>query len=507
LDTHRHSILLKGFDRIKANKRINMFEIAFDALDETLRKDEDCNTELDYIEQASWILFLKYLDDYEIDKELSAKLNNNEYAPILAQEYRWQSWAAPKTAEGKIDRNKVLTGDDLKQFVDNQLFPYLCKFKTNSENFNTIEYKIGQIFSELKNKLSSGYSLREAIDRVDELRFKSNEDKHELTSLYEDKIKRMGNAGRNGGEYYTPRPLIKAIIKIVNPKLGETIYDGAAGSCGFLCEAYDYLRYKKELSAKELELLQKKTLYGNEKKSLAYIVGLMNMILHGIETPNLIRENTLSKNINDIQEKDRFDIVLANPPFGSTTEHVQIQENFPIRTGETAYMFLQHFIKKLKINGRAGIVIKSTFLSINDNASIFLRKQLIEECNLQTILVLPTKVFQAGVPTVVLFFTKGSPTKNIWFYEADFGRNLGKTNPLDEEDLKDFVEQEKTKANTKKSWTVEIDYINKSNCNLTPNNPNRTDEVLIEEPNILFEKLNDLTYQSDKLIDQLKNYI
>ena len=245
-----------------------MFEAIFKNLDNALRKDDGCSTEMDYIEQTSWVLFLKYLDDYEADREATAKLGGQTYKRILNNEYAWTKWAAPKRADGKLDHNAGLTGDDLKEFVDNKLFPYLRKFKVDAERADSLEYKIGEIFSELKNKLVSGYSLREVINKVDELRFRSNEEKHEMSSLYEDKIKSMGNDGRNGGEYYTPRPLIKTIVKVVNPKIGDKVYDGAVGSAGFLCEAYDYMRNSKQLTATEYEQLQKKTFYGKEKKSL-----------------------------------------------------------------------------------------------------------------------------------------------------------------------------------------------------------------------------------------------
>ena len=183
----------------------------------------------------------------------------------------------------------------------------------------------------------------------------------------------MGNAGRNGGEYYTPRPLIRAIIQVVKPKIGDRIYDGACGSAGFLCESFDYLKAKKNLTTKDLTTLQTRTFYAKEKKSLAYVIAIMNMILHGIEAPNVIHTNTLSENLADIQEKDRYDVVLANPPFGGK-ERPEVQQNFPIRTGETAFLFLQHFIKILKAGGSGGVVIKNTFLSNTDNASVSLRK-------------------------------------------------------------------------------------------------------------------------------------
>jgi len=246
------------------------------------------------------------------------------------------------------------------------------------------------------------------------------------------------------------------MVKVVNPAIGETIYDGACGSAGFLCEAFVYLQHAnpKRTTAQD-RTLQERTFYGKEKKSLAYVIAIMNMILHGIEAPNIIRTNTLAENLADIQEKDRYDVVLANPPFGGK-ERKEVQQNFPIRTGETAFLFLQHFIKNLKAGGRAGVVIKNTFLSNTDNAAVSLRKLLLESCNLHTVLDCPSGTFHgAGVKTVVLFFEKGVPTRKTWFYQLDPGRNLGKTNPLNDEDLAEFVILQKTFADSPKSWTVD----------------------------------------------------
>jgi len=368
-----------------------MFEQIFKNIDDVLWKDAGCSSELDYVEQTSWILFLKYLDDLEKDKETAAKLTGKSYQKIIAPEFQWTSWAAPKLSNGKIDHN-AMTGDDLVDFVNGELFPYLKKFKEKASSADTIEYKIGEIFSELKNRIQSGYNLREVINLIDELRFRTKAEKHEMSHLYESKIKNMGNAGRNGGEYYTPRPLIRTIVKVVAPKIGETVYDGAVGSAGFLVEAFQYMNHRKELSTADIKTLQEKTFYGKEKKSLAYIIGIMNMILHGIEAPNIVHTNTLGENLADIQEKDRYDVILANPPFGGK-ERAEVQQNFPIKTGETASLFLQHFIKILKAGGRAGIVIKNTFLSNTDNASIALRKELLNNCNLHTVLDLPGGTF------------------------------------------------------------------------------------------------------------------
>jgi type I restriction enzyme M protein len=418
-----------------------MFEQAFKNIDNVLRKEAGCTTELDYTEQTSWLLFLKYLDGFEDAKAAEAALEGKRHASILDRPYRWDSWAAPKGRDGTIDHNKALTGDDLCDFVNQRLFPYLQGFRQRASGPNTIEYKIGEIFGEIKNRISSGYNLREIIDHIDELRFGSQAEKHELSHLYEAKIRNMGNAGRNGGEYYTPRPLIRAMIRVVKPKIGERIYDGACGSAGFLCESFDYLRSGPKLTTKALDTLQRSTFYGKEKKSLAYVIAIMNMILHGIDAPNVVHTNTLTENLADIQEKDRFDVVLANPPFGGH-ERKEVQQNFPIRTGETAFLFLQHFIKILRAGGRGGVVIKNTFLSNTDNASVALRKQLLESCNLHTVLDCPGGTFQgAGVKTVVLFFEKGAPTRKIWFYQLDPGRSLGKTNPLNDDDLAEELER------------------------------------------------------------------
>ena len=236
------------------------FEQAFRAIDDCLRKEAGCGTELDYTEQTSWLLFLKYLDGLEDDRAAVAALEGRSYTPILEEPYRWCRWAAPKNASGQLDHHAALTGDDLRDFVNAKLFPYLERFKQSASGPNTIEYKIGEIFGELRNKISSGYNLREIIDGLDGLRLRSQAEKHELSMLYEEKIKRMGNAGRNGGEYYTPRPLIRAIVQVVNPLIGETVYDPAVGSAGFLCEAFEFMRQGgstgAELSTADLDTLQ-----------------------------------------------------------------------------------------------------------------------------------------------------------------------------------------------------------------------------------------------------------
>ncbi|MBX3327659.1 MAG: N-6 DNA methylase [Nitrospira sp.] len=366
-----------------------------------------------------------------------------------------------------IDHNKALTGSDLTEFVNLKLFPYLHSFKQKASGPNTIEYKIGEIFGEIKNRIQSGYNLREIIDHIDELRFRSQKEKHELSHLYEAKIKNMGNAGRNGGEYYTPRPLIRAMVQVVKPKLGDKIYDGACGSAGFLCEAFDYLRStgsRTGLTTRDLGILQTRTFYGKERK--------------------------------------------------------EVQQNFPIRTGETAFLFLQHFIKSLKAGGRGGVVIKNTFLSNTDNASVSLRKLLLESCNLHTILDCPGGMFQgAGVKTVVLFFEKGAPTLRpgsgqagkIWYYQLDPGRSLGKTNPLNDDDLKEFIKLQASRASategpeTKKSWNVDARSLSDvEGFDLSVKNPNGGEVVTHRSPQEIMDEIAAMDAESAEVLGNIR---
>lgn len=480
-----------------------MFEEAFKRIDNILWKDPGCSSELDYVEQTSWILFLKYLNDLEEDKKTASILRDAPFSTLLAPEFQWNVWAYPEDEEGNLDHQKELTGDDLIDFVNEKLFPYLKGFKEKANSADTIEYKIGEIFSEIKNKINSGYNLREVINEVNNLHFRTSADKHEMSHLYESKIKNMGNAGRNGGEYYTPRSLIKTIVKVVNPRIGDKIYDGSVGSAGFLVEAFEYLKKDKELSTREYEILQKETFFGKEKKPLPYIIGIMNMILHGIEAPNIVRTNTLGENVADIQEKDRFDIILANPPFGGN-ERAEVQQNFPIKTSETAFLFLQHYIKKLRAGGKAGIVIKNTFLSNTDNASIELRRELLESCNLHTILDLPSGVFSgAGVKTIVLFFKKGEPTKKIWYYQLNLDRNLGKTNPLNEEDLEEFVKLQKNFENSPNSWSINIQDLDIKTFDLSVKNPNTPEEEPLRDPRDILKEIKVLDEESKEILKSI----
>ena len=231
------------------------------------------------------------------------------------------------------------------------------------------------------------------------------------------------------------------------------------------------------------------------------------MILHGIEAPNILHTNTLAENLSDIQERDRYNVVLANPPFGGK-ERAEVQQNFPIKTGETAFLFLQHFIKILKAGGRAGVVIKNTFLSNTDNASVSLRKQLLETCNLHTVLDLPGGTFTgAGVKTVVLFFEKGAPTKKVWFYQLNLERNLGKTNPLNENDLADFVKLQKSKADSENSWTVAIADVDPASFDLSVKNPHKQADSALRDPLTILDEMKSLDEESAEILKTIKGLL
>ena len=486
----------------------NNLSQSFKQIDDILRKDDGLATALDYIEQTSWILFLKYFAETEATDAERAELAGKEHSYILDEKFRWSNWALPRTTNGDVDHDRKLLGDDLINFVNQELFPYLKSLRDASDDQLSMQYKVGEIFGDITNRIRDGYNLREIIEIVDQLKFRSLDEQHEMSELYEGHIQQMGNAGRNGGEYYTPRSLIRAMIAVLDPKVGETIYDPACGSGGFLVESYKYLLEKSDnLSTNDMEFLQTKALIGKEKKGLPFIIANMHLIFNGIKSPNIVRANTLSKNVMEIQEKDRVDIILANPPFGGK-ENESVQMNFPIKTSASENMFMQYFIKNLKQGGRAAIIIKNTFLTNDDNATKALRQELLAECNLHTILDMPQGTFLgAGVKTVVLFFTKGEATKDIWYYQLDPGRSLGKTNPLNINDFKEFLDIYSAKTDSENSWTVKHEDLDKDDCDLAVQNPNKVEEVDNRTPQEIIAEIEELDMQAAKSLKAIKELL
>lgn len=473
-----------------------------------LRRDDGISGAMHYTEQTSWVLFLKFLDDYEAERANEAILSGEDYAPTLDPAHRWSSWACPKTTGGKPDLHAAKTGDDLRDYVNDQLFPYLRGFQNAEGDPRSMSYKIGAIFAHLDCKIASGHTLREVLDLVDSVNFQSETELFELSQVYEGLLQNMGDAGGYAGEFYTPRAVIRAIVKAVDPQAGQTIYDAAAGSCGFLIEAFDHIKAdRQKLSSAQWDFVKRDSFYGYEKTGLAYVMGMMNMILHGIESPNLFRANTLTQNIRDIEEKDRYDIILANPPFGGK-ENPQIQQNFPIESNATELLFLQHFMKTLKTGGKAAIVVPEGVLFQTNAAFARVKQQLLEDFNLHTILSLPAGVFlpYSGVKTNVIFFERSGGTQETWFYECEPPQKLTKNKPITDAHLAEFVELYQTRASGEHSWTVPASEL-KKDYDLSAKNPAKQVEVEHLSPGEILGEIEKTHRESGALIVELQELI
>lgn len=477
-----------------------------DRITDILRRDDGISGAMHYTEQISWILFLKFLNDFEYNKSAEAKLSGKRYDFVIDPEHRWNVWACPKDSDGKLDVKKALTGDDLTKYVNGALFPYLKQFKTNTTDLKSIRYKIGAIFEFLDNRIASGHTLREVLTIIDTLNFQSQTELFELSHIYENLLQGMGNDGGNAGEFYTPRSVIKAMVRAVDPQVGQTIYDGAAGSCGFLVESYEYMtapEKRKKLKTADWRTLQTDTFFGNEKTPLAYVMGVMNLILHGIESPNLFKQNSLTQNIRDIQEKDRYDIILANPPFGGK-EKSQIQQNFPVQSNATELLFLQHFMKYLKVGGKAGIIVPEGVLFQTNNAFKAVKKELLENFNVHTIVSLPAGVFipYSGVKTNFLLFDRTGSTAEIWYYEVNPPYKLTKNKPITSELLQEFTELFKKRSLTPNSWKVKMSDI--KDFDLSAKNPNKQKDIDHLPPAEILAKLKANDAEISDLLDEIE---
>lgn len=476
-----------------------------------LRQDDNTNSLLDYVEQISWLLFLKCLEELERRNKAEAEFEGKPYTPILAKKYQWSTWTC---------QEKHLTGQDLMRFLTDDLFPYLRTLKGNSA-----KSVIRALFEETPSKmLKDGGILRDAIDEIGKIEFETADDVHTLSHLYESMLAKLGREGGMGGEFYTPRPIIEFIVKMVAPQIGETIYDPAMGSAGFLVESYKHMRKSlgNKILPRDEKRLQENTFYGQEKKPLPYLLGCMNMILHGVFSSNLTRRNTLGDDIRKFTEKDRFNVILTNPPFGGT-EHDSVTSNFRYPSKATSITFLQHIMAKVKRGGRVGMVIDETVLSkTNELAYINTRKELLEVFNLHTIISLPAGVFAnavstgTGPKTNLIFFNReldksGNPigTKEIWYYEVEaVGFTLTKTQkPIKENDLPECLRLANNKKQTNRSWTVDISKIRERNYNLSAFNPNQNDELKHKTPTtvagVLISKTKSFAESLEKIQESL----
>jgi type I restriction enzyme M protein len=472
-----------------------------------LRQDDNTNSLLDYVEQISWLLFLKCFEELEKKRRDEAEFEGKPYRQIIANKFQWSSWTNP-------DPSTKLTGQALLVFLHTELFPHLRNLK--GANGSSV---IRALFEEAPSKmLKDGNILRDAIDAIQEIQFEGTDDIHTLSHLYESLLAKLGREGGFGGEFYTPRPIIEFVVNMVDPKLEDTVYDPAMGSAGFLVEAYKHMRAELgiRIQPDDERKLQRDTFFGQEKKPLPYLLGCMNMILHGVLTPSLNRRNTLADDVRKFTEKDRFDIILTNPPFGGT-EHESVTANFRYPSKATSITFLQHIMAKVKRGGRVGMVIDEGVLERTiDKAYVDTKKELLEQFNLHTVVSLPAGVFAnavasgTGPKTSLLFFERkldeaGRPisTKEIWYYAVeDVGFSLTKAQtPLADNDLPECLELARTYALSPCSWIVSVEEVAERNFDLSAVNPNRKTDYAHRAPAKI---VTDLLTQAQKATDSLE---
>jgi type I restriction enzyme M protein len=459
-----------------------------------MRKDKGLNGDLDRLPMLTWIMFLKFLDDLEQVRKDEAALEGKKFRPAIDAPYRWRDWN-PANSHGASDDglHNPMTGDALTAFINQDeavrpdgvrdvgLFSYLRGLGGSGEGVDRRDV-IASVFRGTVNRVQSGYILRDVLDKVNEIHFASSEETHTLSYLYESMLKEMRDAAGDSGEFYTPRPLVRMIVKAIDPKLGEVVLDPAAGTGGFLVEAYEHLRPFAE-TVEEFEQLQHGTLLGIEAKTLPYLLCQMNLLLHGVESPEIDPLNALRFRMSEIGDRDRVDVVITNPPFGGEEEK-GIQANFPHdrQTSETALLFLQLIMRKLRrpghgseTGGRAGVVVPNGTLS-GDGVAARIKEELVESFNLHTVVRLPNGVFSPYtlIPTNVLFFDRSGPTRETWYYQhplQEGRKNYTKTGPLLFDEFDPLFRWWSKREETDCAWKVSIESIRATGFNLDIRNP------------------------------------
>lgn len=461
-----------------------------------LRTDDGITGAWQYTEALSWILYLKFFEDREKVSAAQAKLEGDEYHPILKKEFRWSTWT--DTKNGK-------TGKELVKWIEDELIPHLASLKGAKEG--DPRDIISAIFKNTQNRVNSGFLLRDVIEKIQQIHFDVGEEAFSLSHIYEDLLRNMGEGGGNAGEYYTPRPLIKTMVKLIDPKIGETIYDPACGTGGFLAQAHLYLEPKAK-TPESRKILNNRTFYGKEKTPLPFVLCLMNLTLHGLDYPRIEKRNTLQDDIRQIDDRDKYDIILANPPFGGKEQSL-IQKNFPVESGATELLFLQHIEKTLKNDGRAALVVPEGVLFQTNSAYQEVKKKLLTDCNLHTVVSLPAGIFlpYSAVKTSLIFFDKTKRTKDVWFYEVRLlqDKKLTKKSGITEQHFDELLKLYKKRPETEQSWLVPVDRILASGCNLSAGhyNPHGPEEVELLEPEEYALEIKDLLAQAMASVDEL----
>jgi len=451
---------------------------------DVMRKDKGLNGDLDRLPMLTWLMFLKFLDDHEQVREQRAILKKEKFKPAIAAPYRWRDWAAKEDGT---------TGDELKKFISNDeiqlpgekdkrpgLLAYLRSFVGSADPGHRV---IGDVFSGVQSRMESGYLLRDIINKISGIHFDSSEEILTLGHLYESMLKEMRDAAGDSGEFYTPRAIVRFIVTVTDPQLGEVLLDPAAGTGGFLVEAYSHLE-KQCKTVEQRRTLQQRSIFGQEAKPLPFMLCQMNLILHGLEAPQIVKGNSLEQRLTEIKDAERVDVIVTNPPFGGEEER-GILSNFPEdkQTAETALLFLQLIMRKLRVtpkSGRAAVVVPNGTL-FGDGICARIKQDLLTKFNLHTIVRLPNGVFApyTSIPTNILFFDRTGPTENVWYYEQPLpeGRkNYTKTAPIQFEEFADCVKWwGKRKAN-ELAWKVPVKKLLDNNCNLDIKNPNAKDD-------------------------------
>jgi type I restriction enzyme M protein len=491
-----------------------------------MRKDKGLSGDLDRLPMLTWIMFLKFLDDMEQIEESRAKLGRKKYQPAIKRPYRWRDWAADESG---------ITGPELLAFVNQEeavrpngtkgpgLFAYLRSLQAHNDRGDR-RTVVATVFQGVINRMTSGYLLRDVINKVNGIHFTAQEELFTLGSLYETMLKEMRDAAGDNGEFYTPRPVVRFMVEAIAPKLGETVLDPACGTGGFLVEAYNHMA-KQCQTVQDRKRLQEKSIFGGEAKPLPYLLGQMNLLLHGLEFPQIDPENSLRFPLNEIGDRDRVDVILTNPPFGGEEER-GILGNFPEdkQTAETALLFLQLLMRKLRRpgrgsehGGRAAVVVPNGTL-FGDGVCARIKEQLLTEFNLHTVVRLPNGVFApyTSIPTNLLFFDRTGPTRDIWYYEIPLpeGRkNYTKTKPMQYEEFSDCLAwfKKKRRNGDDHAWKVSAKDVLKYDesgqllsCNLDIKNPNSTEALEHLPPEKLVADILDKEQRIIRLMDEVK---
>ena len=450
---------------------------------------------LEYIPELTWLLFLRILDEKEMLEAAENSAVGRSFTPSIASPFRWQDWASSKGSKRQSLQNGM-SGDVFK-FANDELIPYLQTLG-NHPSATSRQKVISAILSGVQRvRIDSERNFLEVLDRVEEIQQSAIDQTHifTLSQAYEGLLLKMGEKNNDGGQFFTPREVIRAVIEVVAPKVGETILDPGCGTGGFLAQSYNYIQQQlgNAATAEQMEQLSAKTFYGREKADQIFPIALANLVIHGIDAPNIWHGNTLTKSAsNDGLFQDApqlFDVVLMNPPFGGN-EGPEAQVNYAYKTGSTQVLFMQEVIDSLKNGGRAGVVVDEGLLfRTNETAFVQTKRKLLDECDVYCILSLPGGVFTqagAGVKTNLLFFNKGSHTKSIWYYDLS-DLKVAKRNPLTLNHFKEFFELLPTRAETENSWNVPRSVIEEKNYDLKAVNPNRKEEVDTRTPEELLE--------------------